>query len=372
MTQARQLQSLDMMVNMGPQHPSTHGVFRMVLWLDGEEIVDVEPHIGYLHRGSEKLAEGELYPQVITLFDRMDYVGNFNSELAFCMAVEKLMSVEAPERAQYLRIILCELNRISSHMLFYGTMGLDAGAMTPVMFGFRERERIQRLFEATSGARMMHNYFRIGGIKEEPPADFKQRVAGVLGELDAGIDQCDKLLTYNEVYLMRTKDVGRISGKEALELGLTGPSRRASGVPYDVRVYEPYSLYNRFQFDIPVGNNGDVWDRYAVRVVEMRESVKIIRQALEQMPDGGPLMAQGVRRIPRPPKGETYLATESPRGELGVFIVSDGGDKPYRLKVRPPSFVNLQSLRPMLRNSYVADAVMILGSLDIILGEVDR
>ncbi|MBM3945937.1 MAG: NADH-quinone oxidoreductase subunit D, partial [SAR202 cluster bacterium] len=328
MTETRQLQSLDMMVNMGPQHPSTHGVFRMVLWLDGEEIVEVEPHIGYLHRGSEKLAEGELYPQVITLMDRLDYVGNFNNELVYCMAVEKLMSVEVPERAQYLRLILCELNRISSHMLFYGTMGLDAGAMTPVMFGFRERERVQRLFEATSGARMMHNYFRIGGVKEEPPGDFKRRVAGVLGELDAGIDQCDKLLTYNEVYVMRTKDVGRISGKEALELGLTGPSLRASGVPYDVRVYEPYSLYNRFQFGIPVGKNGDVWDRYAVRVEEMRESVEIIRQALQQMPDGGPIVDPKVRRIPRPPKGETYVATESPRGELGVFIVSDGSDKP--------------------------------------------
>ncbi|MSQ11270.1 MAG: NADH-quinone oxidoreductase subunit D [Dehalococcoidia bacterium] len=361
-----------MMVNMGPQHPSTHGVFRMVLWLDGEYIVDVEPHIGYLHRGSEKLCEGELYPQIITLFDRLDYLANFNNEQAYCMAVEKLMSVQVPERVEYVRIILCELNRIASHMLFYGTMGLDAGAMTTVMYGFRERERIQRIFEATSGARMMHNYFRIGGLKEDVPADFRERVAGVLGELERGIEQCDRLLTYNEVYLLRTKGVGVLSGKEALEYGLTGPNLRASGVPYDVRTAEPYSLYDRFQFDVPVGENGDTWDRYGVRMEEMRQSVKIVRQALEQMPDGGPFMAQGVRRIPRPPKGETYFCTENPRGELGIYIVSDGSDKPYRLKVRPPSFVNLQALRAMLRNSYVADAVLVLGSLDIVLGEVDR
>jgi NADH-quinone oxidoreductase subunit D len=361
-----------MMVNMGPQHPSTHGVFRMVLWLDGEYVVDVEPHIGYLHRGSEKLAEGELYPQVITLFDRMDYLGNFNNELAYCMTVEKLMGLEVPEYAQYVRIILCELNRIASHMLFYGTMGLDAGAMTPVMYAFREREHIQRLFEATSGARMMHNYFRIGGIKEDVPKEFKARVAGMLGQLEAAVDEGDRLLSYNEIFVMRSRNVGCITGKEALDWGCTGPVLRASGVPYDVRTHEPYSLYNRFQFDIPVGERGDTWDRYAIRMAEMRQSVSIIRQALEQMPDGGPLMTAGVRRIPRPPKGEAYVATESPRGELGVYIISDGSERPYRLKVRPPSFVNLQALRRMLRDTYVADAVMVLGSLDIVLGEVDR
>ncbi|MSP78402.1 MAG: NADH-quinone oxidoreductase subunit D [Dehalococcoidia bacterium] len=372
MAQSRPLQSLDMMVNMGPQHPSTHGVFRMVLWVDGEYIVEAEPYIGYLHRGTEKLCEGELYPQIITLFDRLDYLANFNNEWTLCLAMEKLMSVQVPERAEYIRLILCELNRIASHMLFYGTMGLDAGAMTPVMWGFRERERIQRLFEATSGARMMHNYFRIGGIKEDVPEDWKARVSGLASELEKSIEECDKLLTYNEVYLVRSVNVGKLSAKEALEWGVTGPCLRASGIPYDVRTSEPYSLYNRFQFDIPVGKNGDTWDRYALRVEEMRQSVKIIKQALGQMPDTGPFMATGVRRIPRPPKGEVYLGTENPRGEFGVYIVSDGGDKPYRLKIRPPSFVNLQALKAMLRNSYIADSVMILGSLDIVLGEVDR
>ena len=372
MTEAQRLESVDIMVNMGPQHPSTHGVFRMVLWVDGERIVDAEPHIGYLHRGSEKLCEGELYPQIITLFDRMDYLANYNMELAFCSAVEKIMGVTVPERAEYIRVILCELNRISSHMLFYGTMGLDAGAMTPIMYGFRERERIQNLFEAVSGARMMHNYFRIGGLREDPPDDFAERVAGILQALAQGIEEGDKLLTYNEVFLARSRGVGVISGQDALDYGLSGPSLRASGIPDDIRVIEPYSIYDRFDFDIPVGNNGDTWDRYAMRVEEMRQSLRIVQQALEQMPDDGPTKATGVRGIPRPPEGEVYFRAETPRGEMGVYLVSDGGDKPYRLKVRPPSFANLQALRHMLRGVYVADAVMILGSLDIVLGEVDR
>ncbi len=372
MTEAQRLESVDILVNMGPQHPSTHGVFRMVLWVDGERVVDCDPHIGYLHRGSEKLSEGELYPQIITLFDRMDYIGNFNTELAFVGVVEKLMNVTVPERAEYIRVILCELNRISSHMLFYGTMGLDAGAMTPILYGFRERERIQNLFEAVTGARMMHNYFRIGGLREEPPDDFVARVQGVLPAIEQGIEEGDRLLTYNEVFLARSRGIGVISGQDALDYGLTGPSLRASGIPDDIRAIEPYSVYDRFDFDIPIGENGDTWDRYAMRVEEMRQSVKIVKQALEQLPETGPIKAAGVRSIPRPPKGEAYFRSENPRGEIGVYLVSDGGDKPYRLKIRPPSFANLQALRPMLRNSYVADAVMVLGSLDIVLGEVDR
>lgn len=372
MTEAKRLESVDIMVNMGPQHPSTHGVFRMVLWVDGERIVEAEPHIGYLHRGTEKLCEGELYPQIITLFDRLDYIGNYNMELAFCATVEKIMGITVPDRAEYIRVILCELNRISSHMLFYGTMGLDAGAMTPIMYGFRERERIQNLFEATSGARMMHNYFRIGGLREDPPDDFAERVAGILPALARGIEEGDKLLTYNEVFLARSRGIGVLSGQEALDYGMTGPSLRASGIPDDIRVIEPYSVYDRFDFDIPVGNNGDTWDRYAMRVEEMRQSLRIVQQALEQMPDNGPIKAAGVRSIPRPPKGEVYFRSETPRGEMGVYLVSDGSDKPYRLKVRPPSFANLQALRPMLQGVYIADAVMILGSLDIVLGEVDR
>ena len=359
-----------MMVNMGPQHPSTHGVFRLVLWIDGELIVKAEPHIGYLHRGSEKLCEGELYSQIITLFDRLDYVANLNCELAICVAVEKLMELEVPDRANYIRIILCELNRIASHMLFYGVFGLDAGAMTPILYGFRERERIQSLFESVTGARMMHNYIRIGGVKEDLPADIGTRLATLTDQLKQGIEECDDLLSNNEMFLARTKGIGSINAEDAIDFGVTGPSLRASGVVEDVRLSEPYSIYDRFNFGIPVGTHGDCWDRYYVRVEEMRQSLKIIDQAVEQM-EPGPIMAK-VRRIARPPKGEVYQRTESPRGDFGVFLVSDGGDKPYRLKVRAPSFANLQALRHLLRDAYVADAVVILGSIDIILGEVDR
>ena len=362
--------TIDMMVNMGPQHPSTHGVFRLVLWIDGERIIKADPHIGYLHRGSEKLCEGELYSQIITLFDRLDYVANLNCELAICLAVEKLMDLEVPDRANYIRVILCELNRIASHMLFYGVFGLDAGAMTPILYGFRERERIQSLFESVTGARMMHNYIRVGGVKEDLPADISARMATLTDQLKQGIEECDQLLSKNEMFLARTKGIGSINAEDAIDFGVTGPSLRASGVLEDVRISEPYSIYNRFNFGIPVGTNGDCWDRYYVRVEEMRQSLKIIEQALEQM-EPGPTMAK-VRRIARPPKGEVYHRTESPRGDFGVFLVSDGGDKPYRLKVRAPSFATLQALRHMLRDAYIADAVVILGSIDIILGEVDR
>ena len=371
MTEATQLEARDILINMGPQHPATHGVFRMVLWVDGEQIVEVEPHIGYLHRGSEKLCENELYPQIITLFDRMDYISNFSNELAFCMATEKLMGIEVPERAEYIRVILCELNRISSHLLFYGTLGLDVGAMTPIMYGFRDRERILRLFESVSGARMMHNYFRIGGLKMDLPPDFHAHMAGLLPLLSQGIDECDRLLTHNEVHLARTRHVGVISQREALALGVSGPPLRATGLPFDIRAVEPYSVYDRFEYDIPVGDAGDSWDRYAIRVEEMRQSLRIIDQAMQQLPDG-PVMASGLRRLPRPPKGEAYARVESPRGDFGVYLVSDGDTKPYRVKVRAPSFVNLMALRRLLRGTYVADAVVVLGSLDIVLGEVDR
>ncbi len=361
---------LEMMVNMGPQHPSTHGVFRMVLWIDGEKVVDSEPHIGYLHRGSEKLCEGEQYHQIITLFDRLDYISNFNNELVYCRAVEKLMGQDVPERAEYVRVILCELNRIASHLLFLGTFGLDAGAMTPVMFSFRGRERIQSVFEAISGARMMHNYFRVGGIKEDLPANFEEMINNLLTELRADIEESDKLLTYNEVFIARSKGIGAIDAEAAIDYGLTGPCLRACGVPYDVRKAEPYSVYDRFDFDIPVGIDGDCWERYFVRVQEMYESLSIIEQALAQMPLG-PVATLG-RRLIRPPKGDVYVRSENPRGEIGVYLVSDGSDKPYRVKVRPPSFCNLGALKQLLKNTWVADTVMILGSLDIVLGEVDR
>ncbi|HZA21942.1 MAG TPA: NADH-quinone oxidoreductase subunit D [Dehalococcoidia bacterium] len=364
-------ESVELLLNMGPQHPSTHGVFRMVLWIDGEKIVDVEPHIGYLHRGSEKLCEGEQYHQVITLFDRLDYVANFNNELVYCQAVEKLMGLQVPERAEYVRVILCELNRIASHLLYVGTIGLDAGAMTPTMFSFRGRERIQALFEAISGARMMHNYFRIGGIKEDLPDNFEQMVAELLPLLREDVEESDKILTFNEIFLSRLKDVGAITVEDAIDYGLTGPCLRGCGVQYDVRKAQPYSVYDRFDFDVPVGLDGDCWDRHWVRIQEMYQSLRIIEQALEQMPAGNVTSSLG-RRLIRPPAGEVYVRAENPRGEIGVYLVSDGTDHPYRLKVRPPSFCNLSALKPLLKDVWVADSVVILGSLDIVLGEVDR
>ena len=362
--------AIDLMVNMGPQHPSTHGVFRLVIWVDGERIVKVEPHIGYLHRGSEKICESEQYSQIVTLFDRLDYVGNLNNELAFCLAVEKLTETVVPERAEYIRVILCELNRIASHMLFYGVYGLDAGATTPMLYGFRERERIQELFESVTGARMMHNYIRIGGVKEDVPDDFDENVLILLDHLKRGIDECDRLLSQNEMFLARTKGVGIITGEDALDYGVTGPALRASGVIEDVRATDPYSIYSRFDFGIPVGSNGDCWDRYYVRVEEMRESIKIVEQAISDIPNGD--ISAKVRRRISPPVGEVFVRTESPRGDLGVFLVSDGSDKPYRVKVRPQSFANLQAREYMLKDTYIADAVLVLGSIDIIMGEVDR
>ncbi len=362
--------SIDLMINMGPQHPSTHGVFRLVIWVDGERIIKSEPHVGYLHRGSEKISESERYNQIVTLFDRLDYVGNLNNELAFCLAVEKLMDITVPDRAEYIRVILCELNRIASHMLFYGVYGLDAGAMTPMLYGFRERERIQDLFQKVTGARMMHNYIRIGGVKEELPSDFNNRMTILLDDLKRGVDECDQLLSGNEMFLARTKNIGILDAGDAIDYGVSGPTLRASGVAEDVRVTDTYSIYDRFDFGIPLGINGDCWDRYYVRIEEMRESIKIIENAMRDMPKGDTIAK--VRRIARPPKGESFVRTESPRGDLGVFVVSDGTDMPYRVKVRAPSFANLQALQLMLEGAYLADAVLILGSIDIIMGEVDR
>ena len=359
-----------MWINMGPQHPATHGVFRMELALDSELIVDATPHIGYLHRGTERLCENEIYSQIITLFDRLDYISNFNNELVLVMAVEKLMSLEIPDRAEYIRVILSELNRIASHLIFIGTFALDMGALTPSLYTFRDREKILELFEATSGARMMHNYFRVGGVKEDVVADFPQRVDTLLGELERGIDEVDQILSHGEVFVERTRGIAPIDGETALDWGLTGACLRASGVPYDVRIDEPYSVYDRLDFAVPIGTAGDTWDRYYLRVLEARQSIIIVRQAMQQM-EPGPTQAK-VRAIARPPKGEVYVHAENPRGDFAVYMVSEGGESPYRLKVRPPSFCNLMPLRDLLVGNYVADAVVILGSLDIVLGEVDR
>ncbi len=362
---------IEMLLNMGPQHPSTHGVFRMVLWVDGEKIIDMVPHIGYLHRGSEKLCEGEQYHQITTLFDRLDYIANFNNEHVYCRAVEKLMGLEVSERSEYIRVILCELNRIASHLLFVATMGLDAGAMTPSMFCFRGRERIQSLFEAVSGARMMHNYFRVGGLKEDVPDDFVERMRVLMPQIREDVEESDKLLSFNEIFLARLKGISPISAEDAVDLGLTGPCLRASGVDYDVRKAEPYSIYDRFDFDVPIGLDGDCWDRYYLRVQEMYESLSIVEQALEQMPEGSVSSSLG-RRLIRPPQGEVYVRAENPRGEIGVYLISDGTDRPFRVKVRPPSFCNLSAIRHMLIDAWIADSVVILGSLDIVMGEVDR
>ncbi len=369
---ATELQTVDMHINVGPQHPATHGVFRMVLQVDGERVVDCEPYIGYLHRGFEKLSENEGWHDVIVHLDRTDYIAQFNNELCYLLALEKLLGVEAPERAQYARIILSELNRIVSHMMFYGAFGADVGAITPFLYAFRERERLQRLFEAVSGARLMHFYFRAGGLKEDLPDGFVEEVRRLLPVVLAGIDECDTLLTGNEVFLSRTVGVGAFSTADAIAYGVTGPVLRATGLREDVRRSDPYSLYPTLDFDIPVGKQGDCFDRYTVRMAEMRESAKIVYQCLDRMPEG-PIRTP----VPRYPQirvdpGDIYFHTENPRGDYGLYLISKGGTDPYRVRLRSPSFCNLMALKAMLKGSYLADAVVILGSLDIVLGEVDR
>lgn len=360
-----------MTLNMGPQHPSTHGVFRMVLTVDGERIVAVEPYIGYLHRGIEKLSETLNYRQVITLMDRADYLANFNNELTYVMAVEKLMRIEVPERAEYIRVILCELNRIASHLMFYGAMGSDAGVFgTAFMYAFQAREKIVAAFESVSGARMMHNFFRVGGVRDDLPRDFGPIMARLIPQLRQSIEDCHNLLGHNEVFIARSKGIGTIGPQEAIDYGLSGPALRACGVAEDLRRSDPYSIYPKLDFRIPVGKDGDCYDRYLLRVEEMRQSLYMVEQALEIIPPG-PVMAQ-VPKVLKPPPGEVYVRTENPRGDLGIYLVSQGGDKPYRVKVRAPSFCNLMALEHLLRDCYIADCVMVLGSLDIVLGEVDR
>lgn len=364
------LDTVEMELNMGPQHPSTHGVFRMVLIVDGERVTGVEPFIGYLHRGTEKLCEYYNYRQVIPLIDRLDYIAAFNNELPYVMAVEKLMGIQVPERAEYIRVILCELNRIASHLVFYSTFGGDAGAMTPFLYGFRERERILMLFEAISGRRMNNTFFKVGGVQWDLPPDFKERMTELLRYLKPGIEECDYFLSKNEVLMARARDIGVISGEDAIDFGLSGPNLRASGVNLDIRRAEPYSIYDRFDFDVPIGTRGDCYDRYLLRVEEMRQSLRIVEQAMNDLPDG-PVVGELPRFI-RPKAGEAYVQTENPRGALGIYLISQGGDRPYRLKLRTPSFCNLTALELMLKGCYVADCVVILGSLDIVMGDVDR
>ena len=369
----RSLEVVDIPINMGPQHPSTHGVFRMVLVLDGEVCKDVIPHIGYMHRGGEKLMEAMDFRQGIGYCDRTEYLAQFSAELGYVMAVERLMELEIPDRAEYIRVILTELNRLSSHFMFMGAFGIDAGVFgTSFTYAFPQREYIQELFEEVSGDRLMYAYFRVGGLAWEVTDNFVQRVHEVLVHTRQGLRDLDELLTKNEIFMVRCQGIGKFTAEQAIANGLSGPMLRASGVPWDLRKDDPYSVYDRFNFEIPVGNHGDVYDRYLVRLEEMHQSVSIIEQALEQLPAEGPIVAEKLPRRLRTPPGEVYSKVEAPRGEWGVYLVSKGGDKPYRLKMRSPSFCNLSALREMCIGQFMADAVMILGSMDIVLCDVDR
>jgi NADH-quinone oxidoreductase subunit D len=360
-----------MTINFGPQHPSTHGVLRVLLTVDGETIVDAQPDIGYLHRNWEKIVEGWTYPMVIPFSDRNDYLAAICNEQAVTQAIERLMGVEVPERAQILRLIVFELQRIASHLLWYGTFGLDTGATTPFLLAFRDREYIYSLFEEITGARLLYNYLRIGGLRNDVPDAWLKKLEQFLDRLEReSWPEFMDLLIYNEIFIRRTRGVGVIPADVAVAYGASGPVLRGSGVRWDLRKADPFLPYDRFQFDIPVGTRGDAYDRALVRMHEIVESIRIIRQALAQLPDG-PVMAK-LPRVIRPPKGHVYSRVESPRGEVGVYLISDGGPKPYRIKWRAPSFVHLQLLPVMARGHLVADLVVLIGSIDIVLGEVDR
>jgi NADH-quinone oxidoreductase subunit D len=364
------LRTEEMLLNVGPQHPSTHGVFRIILKLDGEVIKEATPVIGYLHRGTEKLAENLTYTQIIPYTDRMDYVSSMTNNYALVHAVEQLMGLEVPERAEFLRLIVMELQRLASHLVWWGTYLLDMGALSPFLYAFKDREKIVDLFNELCGARLTYFYMRVGGVKWDAPEGWIQKVRDFVPYMREKIDEYDVLVTGNEILQARLKGVGAYDAKTAIEYGLSGPNLRSTGVKWDIRKEQPYSLYNRFEFDVPVGKNGDCFDRYLIKVEEMRQSLRILEQALEQFPGDGPIMGK-VPRVIRPPEGETYAAIESPRGELGCYIVSKGKDKPFRLKFRRPSFVNLQILPKLLIGENISNLVAILGGVDIILGEVD-
>ena len=364
------LDANELILNMGPQHPATHGVLRVILKLDGEKVLGLECVIGYLHRGVEKIAENRTYAMFNPYVDRMDYVAAVSNGLGYCEAVEKLLNIEAPPRARYIRVILAELNRIASHQLWLGTHALDIGAMTPLFYTFRDREEILKIFEKYCGARLTTHAFRIGGCQYETYAGFEKDVKNFLDFVAPKINEYEELLTTNRIWVERTTNVGVISARDCIGLGVTGPVLRASGVKWDLRKAQPYAAYKEFEFEVPTGKNGDTYDRYLVRMAEMRQSLRIIRQAVDRIPDG-PIMAK-VPKVIKPPAGEIYHSIEAPKGELGYFMVSDGSTQPYRVRVRPPSFVNLQALDLMCRGQLVADVIAVIGTLDIVLGEVDR
>ncbi len=384
-----------LVLNMGPQHPSTHGVLRLVLELDGEVVVSCKPVIGYLHTGFEKTFEAKNYHQGVTLTDRMDYLSPLSNNLAYALAVETLLGVEIPERATVARVILAELTRLASHLVWLGTQAMDLGAMSVFLYCFRERERILDIFEMCSGQRMMTSYIRPGGLAMDLPEGFEEAVREILALMPARIDEYEDLLTRNEIWRDRTIGIGRLSLADALSHGVTGPNLRASGGDFDLRRDHPYCGYEQYDFAVIVGSRGDVYERYLVRIREMRESLKIIRQALDRLP-GGPYVTAD-RKVAFPPRaelatsmealihhfklategyrvpaGQVYSAIESPRGELGIYLVADGSARPYRLHVRAPSFASLQALPVIARGGLVADLVAIIGSLDPVMGEVDR
>ncbi|MDD5542490.1 MAG: NADH dehydrogenase (quinone) subunit D [Acidobacteriia bacterium] len=386
-----------MVLSMGPQHPSTHGVLRVVLELDGETVVKARPDIGYLHTGMEKLAESKTYAQVLPITDRTDYLAPMSNNLGYIMAVEKLCGLqnEIPPRAQFLRVLIVELNRIASHLVWLGTHALDLGAMTVFLYCFREREQILNFFEMVCGGRLTTSYFRVGGLPNEVPKDFIPRVQKFIQEFPDRVNEYEGLLTKNPIWKGRTKGVAQISAEDAIGIGLSGPSLRASGVDYDIRKREPYCGYEKFDFQVPVRTEGDVYARYLCRVQELRESTRIVQQAIDGMPEG-PIRADCPKYVLpdrnkmktemetlihhykiitegiHPPVGEVYFAIENPKGELGYYLVSDGGPKPFRFHIRGPSFVNLQALAKMCEGRLVADVVAAIGSIDIVLGEVDR
>lgn len=362
--------SSEITVSMGPQHPSTHGVLQVKLKLDGEKVNDAECVIGYLHRGVEKLGEDQTYGQFLPTLDRMDYIAAVSNCLGYVEAIEKMLEVEAPPRAQYVRVILTELNRISSHLLWLGTHALDIGAMTVFLYAFREREEVLKIFENYCGARLTTHIFRVGGLQYELYDGFEEQVRVFVNDFPKKVDEYEQLLTENRIWLGRTRGIGVLTKEEAIDLGVNGPCLRASGVAWDLRKSNPYAAYADFDFDIPVGEYGDTYDRYLVRIEEMRQANRIVSQAVEKIPNG-PIKAK-VGKILKPAVGDVYHSIEAPKGELGYYIVADGSTKPYRVRVRPPSYINLQALRQMVKGHMVADVVAIIGTLDIVLGEIDR
>jgi NADH-quinone oxidoreductase subunit D len=359
-----------LVVNIGPQHPSTHGVLRLVAELDGEEVINVEVAVGYLHRGIEKLGEHRRYHQLGTLMDRGDYVSGIHGELAAALATEQLLDVEVPPKAQWLRSLMGEINRIASHMVWFGTLGLDTGAMGQFLYAMREREALLDVLESVSGQRMMFNYVRPGGVLDDFTPDAEQKLRTFLRTIDAYIDEHHALLGGNEIFQKRVRGVGIIDRETALSFALTGANLRASGIPYDVRRDKPYSAYGELDFDVPLGATGDAWDRYLVRVEEMRQAARMIGQCIDGLP-AGDVMAK-VPKVLRPPAGEVYACVESPRGEVGVHLVSDGSDTPYRFHYRAPSLFAMQVLEEIIPGNLLADAIMLVGSVDVVLGEIDR